>query len=134
MKSQFKQLAAQAKASLKNAYAPYSRFKVSAAVSDEQGRVFVGVNVENASYGGTICAERSAVVQAISFGSKKITEVVIVTPTTTPTAPCGFCRQVLNEFGNGNLKITSIAMKSGRKKSWALKKLLPDAFGPSNLK
>ena len=134
MKSQFQQLVAQAKATLKNAYAPYSRFKVCSAVSDEHGRVFVGVNVENASYGGTICAERSAIVQAISFGSKKIMEVVIVTPTTSPTAPCGFCRQFINEFGDKNLKITSIALKTGRKKTWTLKKLLPDAFGPSNLK
>lgn len=134
MKSPIKQMVEQAKATLKNSYAPYSKFKVAAALTDEHGRIFTGVNVENASYGGTMCAERSAVFQAISFGSKKVTEIVIVTPTTTPTAPCGFCRQVLNEFSSENLKITSVALKSGRKKSWRLKKLLPDAFGPLNLK
>lgn len=134
MKSQFKDLQSQAKAVLKNAYAPYSKFKVAAALADEHGRIFAGVNVENASYGGTICAERSALVQAVSAGSKKVTEIVIVTPTTTPTAPCGFCRQVLNEFASGNVRVTSIALKSGRKKTWSLKKLLPDAFGPQDLK
>lgn len=134
MKPTFQQLIDHAKATLKYAYAPYSRFKVGAALSDEKGRIFTGVNVENASYGGTMCAERSAVFQAVSAGAKTITEVVIVTPTTAPTAPCGFCRQVLYEFGGGKLKVTSLALKSGRKKSWTLKKLLPDAFGPSDLK
>jgi len=134
MKPSVKQLTEHATDVLRNAYAPYSRFKVAAALSDEYGRIFTGVNVENASYGGTMCAERSAVFSAVTNGANKIREIVIVTPTTTPTAPCGFCRQVLNEFTGGNLKVTSVALKSGRKKSWTLKKLLPDAFGPKNLK
>jgi len=87
-----------ARAALQHSYAPYSGFRVAAAVLDEQGRIFTGVNVENASYGLTQCAERSAICTAIGEGATSIQQVVVYTPTSEPTTPCGACRQVISEF------------------------------------
>src|SRR5271157_3255061 len=83
------------------AYCPYSKFPVGAAVLTDRGEIFSGCNVENASYGLTICAERNAIFQAVAQGSGPlvITAVVVFTPTSASTAPCGACRQVINEFG-----------------------------------
>lgn len=109
------------------AYCPYSRFRVGAVVLTEDGQLFDGCNVENASYGLTICAERSAVFQMAARGARKIAAVVIYTPTPTPVAPCGACRQVVMEFGPDAL-VVSVCDGPGilRKK---LSELLPDAFG-----
>lgn len=82
----------------KNAYAPYSNYTVGAALLLENGEIVPGVNVENASFGGTVCAERSAVLTAISRGFRKFKALAVVTESTPPAAPCGFCRQVLAEF------------------------------------
>lgn len=92
------ELIKQARAALQHSYAPYSGFRVAAAVRDEQGRVFTGVNVENGSYGLTQCAERSAICTAIGAGATTIAQVVVYTPTPEPTSPCGACRQVISEF------------------------------------
>lgn len=81
------------------AYAPYSRFKVGAAVLAASGKAYTGCNVENASFGHTCCAERTAVFKAVSEGETKILGVAIVTDTHPPASPCGSCRQVLHEFG-----------------------------------
>lgn len=81
------------------AYCPYSGFAVGAAVLAENGAIFAGCNVENASYGLTICAERNAVFQAVAKGASRVVAVAIYTPTGEPTFPCGACRQVINEFG-----------------------------------
>ena len=116
---------------MKHAYAPYSNFHVGAAIQLSDGRVFTGCNVENASYGLTICAERNAIFQAVAGGSQQITAVVIYTPTANPTAPCGACRQVINEFGP-NAEIYSFC--SGKKELCiSMPELLKHAFGPHNL-
>ncbi len=115
------------------AYCPYSRFSVGAAVLTGEGEIFGGCNVENASYGLTICAERSAVFQAVAnaHGPLLIRAVVVFTPTESPTAPCGACRQVINEFGP-HAEVISICNGTGKLET-RLDVLLPVAFGPANL-
>ena len=108
------------------AHAPYSNFPVGAAVRDEYGNVYAGCNVENATYGLTLCAERVAVFKAISEGLRGFTRIAIVADTDAPTPPCGACRQVLWEFG-GNLEVTLANLKERQAKHW-LKDLLPSPF------
>ncbi len=93
-----------ARAARKQAYAPYSNFKVGAALKTKSGQVFYGVNVENASFSMTICAERSAAVAAVTAGELEWEEIAVVADTERPTTPCGACRQFLAEF-SPNLKI-----------------------------
>ena len=113
------------------AYCPYSRFPVGAALLTEDGTIVTGCNVENASYGLTICAERNAVFHAVALGHQRIAAVAIYTPTPTPSAPCGACRQVLNEFGP-DAEIVSVCDGPDILRR-RLSELLPDAFGPGNL-
>lgn len=120
-----------AKAAAARAYAPYSRFRVGAALQARSGAVFTGCNVENASYGLTICAERNAVFQMVAAGEMQFDRIVIYTPTATPTAPCGACRQVLNEF-NPDAEIVSVCDGADVIRS-TVRELLPAAFGPANL-
>jgi cytidine deaminase len=119
-----------ARAAAARAYCPYSRFRVGAAVLTDRGEIFAGCNVENASYGLTICAERNAVFHAVAqtAGIPAIRAVVVYTPTATPTAPCGACRQVINEFGPDAL-IISVCDGPTVVQS-RLNDLLPNAFGP----
>ncbi|MFI5309309.1 MAG: cytidine deaminase [Polyangiales bacterium] len=91
-------LRATAEAALGHAYAPYSGFRVAAALLAPDGRVFVGVNVENASYGLTVCAERNAIASAVGSGVRQVRAMVVVCSGDAPPAPCGACRQVLCEF------------------------------------
>jgi cytidine deaminase len=124
------ELVERAKAVLNNAYAPYSKFKVAAAVRTKSGRVYTGVNIENASYGLTICAERVAVFKAVSEGDRDIEAVAVYTDTEEPTPPCGACRQVIAEFNPDAL----IVMASGKKTVVVrLGELLPHAFTRKNL-
>jgi cytidine deaminase len=115
----------------KRAYCPYSRFPVGAAVLTSEGGIFSGCNVENASYGLTICAERNAIFQAINSGSQQIVAVVIYTPTLSPSAPCGACRQVINEFG-AQARVYSFG-KGKKELRSSTPELLKYAFGPQNL-
>ncbi len=108
-----------------NAYAPYSKFSVGAALLTRSGKVFRGVNVENASFGMTICAERAAVVSAVTAGERDFTSIAIVTDSLEPAVPCGACRQVLAEF-NRSIEIWS-AITSGKEQRFTLADLLPQA-------
>jgi cytidine deaminase len=120
-----------ARAAAARAYAPYSKFSVGAAVLTADGSTFAGCNVENASFGLTNCAERTAVFNAVAAGHRQITCVAIFTPTPTPTAPCGACRQVLLEFGE---KMTVISTCNGEGRlATTLAELLPHSFGPNDL-
>jgi cytidine deaminase len=108
------------------AYAPASRFAVGAAVLAADGRVFVGCNVENASYGLTLCAERAAVCAAISAGARQLTAVAVATDLDQPARPCGACRQVLAEFGRGMHVV--LVGRGGVRVDTTLAALLPDPF------
>ena len=113
------------------AYVPYSQFQVGAALATRDGKVYHGCNVENASFGLTNCAERTAIFKAISEGATEITQVVVYTPTGEPTTPCGACRQVIREFGK-NAKCVSICDSEQRLET-TLEALLPQSFGPEYL-
>ncbi len=120
-----------AEAAAKNAYSPYSNFRVGASVLTDTGEIFSGCNVENASYGLTICAERNAIFSAVSKGHRKIVAVVIVTPTDSPVPPCGACRQTINEFGS-DAEVLSFSQK-GTVLRQSLGDLLPNAFGSRDI-
>ena len=111
---------------LDNAHAPYSNFKVGAALLTRDGRVITGCNVENSAYGLAICAETLAVASAVSQGLTKFDEIAIASDDREPTPPCGACRQVLNEFAP-NIRISSYT-RDGKEASWTLDELLPHAF------
>jgi cytidine deaminase len=127
-----KLLTAAREASLR-AYSPYSRFRVGAAILSAEGEIVSGCNVENASYGLTICAERNAIFRAVARGSSPliVRAVLVYTPTPEPTAPCGACRQVINEFGpDAAIRCACDGLETIET---SLTDLLPSAFGPSNL-
>lgn len=113
------------------AYAPYSRFHVGAAVLAEDGRIFSGANVENASYGLTSCAERNAIFAAVFAGMRRLVAIAIHTPTPAPVAPCGACRQVIFEFGP-DARIVSCCAGDAVLET-CIGALLPGAFGPHDL-
>ncbi len=119
-------LIAAAKAAQRNAHAPYSKFRVGAALLTRSGKVYTGVNVENASYGLTNCAERVAVGQAVSDGHRKFRAIAIVAPSAT-LSPCGACRQVLAEFGEC-VVICADSRHLRRVRLHLLSELLPNAF------
>jgi cytidine deaminase len=120
-----------ARSAQSRAYAPYSNFRVGAALETVDGIVFTGCNVENASYGLTICAERAALSAAVSAGARRFRRAVVVSDVDPPAAPCGACRQVLAEFG---LDLPIDGVGSRQKVTWRLAELLPSAFGPEQLR
>jgi cytidine deaminase len=119
-------LAAEAR---QNAYAPYSHYAVGAALLTASGKVYTGCNVENASFGLTVCAERTAVLKAVCDGEREFTAIAVVTK--NGGTPCGACRQVLNEFGP-EMRVL-VADASGDYRVHSLPELLPDCFGPCQL-
>lgn len=124
-------LVGHARSAARHAYAPYSKFRVGAAVLAGSGKIFSGANVENASYGLCNCAERTAIFTALASGERQIKAVAIYTPTDTPTSPCGACRQVINEFGPTAVVIS--VCNSAARIETTLDALLPAAFGPAQL-
>jgi cytidine deaminase len=123
-------LVTRAREAMRNAYAPYSQFRVGAAIETADGRVFVGCNVESASYGLTICAERMALGAAVAAGARALRRVAVTTEVDPPAAPCGACRQLLAEFG---LNLEVIAAGPASERRWTLAALLPDAFTKESL-
>lgn len=131
--AQLKKLKTAASTAAGRAYAPYSKFTVGAAILTSSGNIYSGCNVENASYGLTNCAERTAIFCAVAAGERKLklSCVVVYTPTKTATAPCGACRQVIHEFGP-MARVISIC--DGRQEvDVPIGALLPGAFGPADL-
>jgi cytidine deaminase len=122
-------LEAAARAAQGRAYAPYSRYRVGAAVEADDGTVFAGCNVENASYGLTICAERAALAAAVAGGARQFRRAVVVSDSDPPAAPCGACRQVLAEFGD--FEVAAVGPK--RTLRWTVAELLPAAFSRAQL-
>ena len=120
-------LLAEARRVRANAHAPYSRFRVGAAVLDERGAIHVGCNVENASYGLTVCAERNAVAAAVAAGARRLRAVAVVTKSRPPGRPCGACRQVLLERGSDETTVL-LAGPSGPAEERRLGDLLPESF------
>ena len=124
---------AAAKAVTKQAYAPYSGFRVGAAILTQDGTLYDGCNVENASYGLSICAERGAVMKMIADSppeDQKIRLVAVVSPNTAPCFPCGACRQVLREFGCEEVVVLD---EEGTPRRYPFQEILPNSFGPEVL-
>jgi cytidine deaminase len=120
-----------AKQARENAHAPYSNFRVGAALRSTSGRIFGGCNVENATYGLTMCAERVAIFKAVSEGERGFSAITVVTDTDVLTPPCGACRQLIWEFC-GDIPV-SMANLSGKIEVMQMKELFPRAFDDSNL-
>ncbi|GMV15074.1 MAG: cytidine deaminase [Polyangiaceae bacterium] len=108
-----------------HAHAPYSDFRVGAAVRARSGKTYVGCNVENASFGATVCAERNAVAAAVAAGEREIVAVAVYTEADAPALPCGICRQVIQEFGPDAVVVSTTPTA---RKQTTLRELLPEAF------
>jgi cytidine deaminase len=124
------ELVRRARAVMQNAYAPYSHFQVGAAIEADDGSIHVGCNVENASYGLTICAERMAVGAAVAAGRQRLVRVAVASAVDPPATPCGACRQLLAEFGL-DMEIITVGPQSERR--FRLRELLPEAFTRESL-
>ena len=131
MKEEFKKLIKEAEKARKRAYTPYSKFKVGAAVLSTGGKIFTGCNIENASFGMSVCAERVAIFKAISEGSTKFEAIAVIGDTDKPCSPCGACRQVISEFGE-EIFLIMVNLK-GDVKIKKIGELLPEAFGKKDL-
>ena len=132
-----KELIKQAIAAMQAAYAPYSHFRVGAALLTRSGRIYQGGNIENAAYTPTNCAERTAFFKAVSEGEREFAAICVVGGKdgvlTDYAAPCGVCRQVMMEFCNPESFLIILAMNENTYQEYTLKQLLPEGFGPKNL-
>lgn len=127
-------LAQKALAARYQAHAPYSGYQIGAALRMDDGRIFTGCNVENASYGGTVCAERVAIFKAISEGARApLKEIWVASEARTPWPPCGLCRQVIAEFADETTQIHTINPR-GDVRSFTFSELQPEAFTPKYLR
>lgn len=108
-----------------NSYSPYSHFAVGAAVRTATGRIYKGCNIENGSYGLTVCAERNAIFAAVGAGERELTELCVVADTSGPVSPCGACRQVMSEFKINRIILTNL---KGDVKEMSLEEILPYGF------
>ena len=115
-----------------NAHAPYSNFKVGAAVRAASGRIYAGCNVENAAYPTTLCAEAGAIAAMVAGGDTSIAEILVIGAGAALVTPCGACRQLIREFAAGGARI-HIAGPEGVRAAFTLDALLPHSFGPDNL-
>lgn len=115
-----------------NAYAPYSHFKVGAAIQSDSGAVYGGCNVENVAYPEGTCAEAGAIAAMVAAGDSRITEVYVVADSPLPVSPCGGCRQKLAEFGTSDVVVT-MATVGGAEEKMTLAELLPGAFGSQHM-
>ena len=131
MKEKFEKLIREAEKARKEAYTPYSKFKVGAAILCADGKIFTGCNIENASFGMSVCAERVAIFKAVSEGSTKFEAIAVICDTGKPCSPCGACRQVISEFGEDILLIMSNL--KGDVKIKKIREFLPEAFGKKDL-
>ena len=122
----------QARQAYNNAHAPYSKFRVGAASISKSGEIYPGCNVENASYGLTVCAERNSIGHAVVKGDKELEAIVIYTEEERLTPPCGACRQVISEFLAADAAVIA-TNHLGQTKQWTVSQLLPDAFTPEFL-
>ncbi|HEX5936783.1 MAG TPA: cytidine deaminase [Actinomycetota bacterium] len=127
------ELVGAARATMPRAYAPYSGFAVGAAILGEDDAIHPGANIENASYPLSVCAERNAVGAMVLAGQRRVAAVAVATDAERPTPPCGGCRQVLWEFGDADVPVIAEGANGARSR-WALGDLLPDAFGPGDLR
>lgn len=126
------ELIAQALSARERAYAPYSNYRVGAALLGKSGRIYTGCNVENASYGLTVCAERNAVFKAVSEGEREFQAIAVVTA--NAGSPCGACRQVLVEFLSPQARVVCANAKGDVKQEMTLGDLIPDSFTPEKLR
>ena len=126
------QLMEESKIARENAYVPYSKFKVGAALVSKEGKVYHGCNIENAGYSMTNCAERTAMFKAVSEGVREFESLAVVADTEGPVSPCGACRQVLAEFCEPNMPVYLINLK-GNVLETTVAELLPGAFSPEDL-
>lgn len=124
----YEELLEKAKKASENSYSPYSNFPVGACILMESGNTYIGTNVENASYGATICAERSAILNAVVNGERKLVAVAIYGPKMKRCAPCGLCRQVINEFRSANGVDIILEDENGKPEVHTIDELLPLGF------
>ncbi|CUX81041.1 MAG: cytidine deaminase Cdd [Roseibaca calidilacus] len=114
------------------AYAPYSNFKVGAALRADTGAVFVGCNVENVAYPEGTCAEAGAIAAMIAGGAQRIAEIVVIADSPTPVPPCGGCRQKIAEFAGADVPVTLLSL-NGARQNTTVAALLPGAFGADHM-